>query len=133
MNIVIFSYTQKGCETAKKVQDLLFQEECMCFTTERLAGPNPGFSALSKPSSDLYRMMFDSKDLLIFVGATGIAVRSIAPFVKDKTTDPAVLCIDELGHFVISLLSGHIGKLHLAHILDVISVVIGVVVGDRCG
>ena len=128
MNIVIFSYTQKGCETAKKVQDLLFQEECVCFTTERLAGLNPGFSALSKPSSDLYRTMFDSKDLLIFVGATGIAVRSIAPFVKDKATDPAVLCIDELGRFVISLLSGHMGganeaALKIAEGLDAVPVI----------
>ncbi len=117
MNIVIFSYTQKGCETAKKVQDLLSFEECVCFTTERLAGRNPGFSVLTKPSSELYGTLFDSKDLLIFVGAAGIAVRSIAPFVKDKTTDPAVLCIDELGRFVISLLSGHIGGANEAALL----------------
>ena len=56
---------------------------------------------------------FDSEnggaDAVIFIGACGIAVRSIAPFVKSKKTDPAVLVADECGKFVISLLSGHLG------------------------
>ena len=46
---------------------------------------------------------------MVFVGSCGIAVRKIAPYVHDKRTDPAVLCVDELGTFVIPLLSGHIG------------------------
>ena len=48
-------------------------------------------------------------DAFIFIGAMGICVRTIAPFIKDKHQDPAVVCIDSLGQNVISVLSGHVG------------------------
>ena len=48
-------------------------------------------------------------DAFVFIGAMGICVRTIAPYIDDKHTDPAVVCIDSFGLNVISVLSGHIG------------------------
>ncbi len=53
--------------------------------------------------------IFQSYHGIIFISAAGIAVRMISPYIKNKKTDPAVLVIDDLGRFTISLLSGHIG------------------------
>ncbi|MBQ6189270.1 MAG: precorrin-4 C(11)-methyltransferase [Bacteroidaceae bacterium] len=49
------------------------------------------------------------QDAFVFIGAMGICIRTIAPYIKDKHEDPAVVCIDSLGQNVISVLSGHIG------------------------
>lgn len=48
-------------------------------------------------------------DAFVFIGALGICVRTIAPYIKDKHEDPAVVCVDTLGHHVVSVLSGHVG------------------------
>ena len=48
-------------------------------------------------------------DAFVFIGAMGICVRTIAPYIKDKHEDPAVVCVDSIGQNAISVLSGHIG------------------------
>ena len=52
---------------------------------------------------------WQKQDAFIFIGAMGICIRTIAPFVNDKHEDPAVVCVDSLGLNAISVLSGHIG------------------------
>lgn len=52
---------------------------------------------------------FASSSSIVFIGAMGICVRSIAPYIQDKHTDPAVVCIDSTGRYVVSVLSGHVG------------------------
>lgn len=58
---------------------------------------------------DCLKNIFDNSSALVFIGAMGICVRSIAPYIKDKHTDPAIINIDSTGQYAISVLSGHIG------------------------
>ncbi|MBI5327815.1 MAG: cobalt-precorrin 5A hydrolase [Deltaproteobacteria bacterium] len=55
------------------------------------------------------KLAFKKYDGLIFIMAAGIVVRTIAPLLKNKAEDPAVVVMDEKGRYVISLLSGHLG------------------------
>ncbi len=57
----------------------------------------------------LVRKKFKESDAIVFIGACGIAVRAVAPYVKDKLLDSAVVVMDEKGRYAIPLLSGHIG------------------------
>ncbi len=77
--------------------------------SSRERGSGDGLEPLQGSLRQWTEDAFAGYDALVYVGATGIAVRSIAPFLRSKTSDPAVLCVDELGKFVIPLVSGHIG------------------------
>jgi len=67
------------------------------------------FPAARSVSRDSVAANWKQFDAFVFIGALGICVRTIAPFIKDKHEDPAVVCIDSLGKNVISVLSGHVG------------------------
>lgn len=75
---------------------------------EKLAGYYPE-ADIKKYSSRFSSRLWKKNNILIFVMATGIVIRTIAPYMKDKRSDPAVIVMDETGKYVISLLSGHLG------------------------
>ena len=103
MNALIFAFTRRGIDTARRVREAVGGEIRVPRRLE--AGDCPAYAG---SLSDCVGAGFD-RDALVFVGAAGIAVRAVAPFVSDKLSDPAVLCLDERGQFVVPLLSGHIG------------------------
>jgi len=74
---------------------------------ERILASYPEAKIL--PFGSFSKEFFHESSSLVFIGAMGICVRSIAPFAEDKHTDPAVVCIDSTGKYVIPVLSGHIG------------------------
>ena len=110
MKLAAVSFTENGSRLNQGIRDLLEREgvEVAAYTKERYA-EKYGLIPLVTSLHDWTADMFDEKDALLFIGASGIAVRSIAPFVADKRKDPAVVVMDEKGQFVISLLSGHLG------------------------
>ena len=109
MTIWLLSYTARGRALAARVADILKSEGhgCRTFALPKFCGA--GDEPLTLSAADWAGQGFAQADALVFCCAAGIAVRAIAPHVRDKRTDPAVLVLDEGGTFVIPLLSGHLG------------------------
>ncbi|MBF0119620.1 MAG: cobalt-precorrin 5A hydrolase [Desulfobacterales bacterium] len=91
--IAVWAITQNGFKIAKKLTDNMSETYLISF--------NGLFETLSN--------CFNDYKGHIFIMSAGIVVRVIAPLIKHKTIDPAVVVVDEAGKFSISLLSGHIG------------------------
>lgn len=110
MKIALISFTRQGAKTCRAIADGLqaAQHECKAFALASFA-EEAGLATLNTDLKDWTKDAFAQQEALVFVGACGIAVRAIAPYVKSKTTDPAVVVVDEKGQYAISLLSGHLG------------------------
>ncbi len=94
MKAHVLAFTDRGFALAERIADYL------AGTAERCA---------EGCLIDWTEQAFTEGDALIYVGAVGIAVRAIAPFIRHKVCDPAVLVVDETGKFVVPILSGHLG------------------------
>ena len=105
----IFSFTQRGYALSNRLSLLFNGSEEIGPKEIKGGGLRRNVKAIFSRSKAKGANNGQSESALIFIGATGIAIRSIAPFLRDKTTDPAVIVIDERARFVISLLSGHLG------------------------
>ncbi len=62
-----------------------------------------------KSLTDITEKIFSDYGGVVFCAAVGIVVRVISPFIKNKHSDPAVVCVDTAGRYAISVLSGHEG------------------------
>lgn len=102
MRIGMFYFTEKGAELAVKVKESFSETEIVFFEGREK-------NRTEKSLSEWVGEAFERRDALLFIGACGIAVRSIARFIQNKLTDSPVLVMDEEGRFVIPVLSGHAG------------------------
>lgn len=112
MKIAVVAVTRQGFELAEKTAALLKKggrETTLYvpgkFSLLQTGGRHP----YRKPLRELFGDLFGEYQGIVCIMALGIVVRLIAPHLRSKTTDPAVVVMDELGHNVISVLSGHWG------------------------
>ena len=106
MKAAILSFTANGRKTAGKVRKALSAEDWLVAENVKCKEEADSYEgSLKEWTGEHWKV----SDVLIYVGAAGIAVRAVASFVVSKKEDPAVLVIDELGKYCIPILSGHIG------------------------
>jgi len=103
--VCVIAFTDSGLAVGRIIQNE-FQRSKL-YTTRETAWSKDVLKL--ENLDELLKDKFQRFDVWIFVGALGICVRSIAPYIQDKLTDPAVINIDEQGTFVQSVLSGHAG------------------------
>lgn len=112
MKTAIIAVSRDGLKTGKRLLDLYPQ--ATIYAPPRLLGSAvecelPFFNPLPDKFSRAIATIFNQYQLLIFISATAVAVRAIAPCLQGKDKDPAVVVIDDQARFAISLLSGHLG------------------------
>lgn len=106
MKVAIISVTKNGARLAGRLAGRLGCEaELYAKTGRGEAAAATAYDSLS----ELVGAICANYDGLIFIMAAGIVVRVIAPHIRDKRSDPAVVVMDETGQYAISLLSGHLG------------------------
>ena len=110
MRAAVFALTDGGAALAARLCAAL-DGEAQLYLPERLSGSTStaGHTAYFAHLSAAMTTAFSRYDALVCVMATGIVVRTLAPCVRSKLYDPAVLVFDEQGRHGISLLSGHVG------------------------
>ena len=120
MKVAVLALTPGGLVTARRICRLFSGSYLFCHP--RLRGRYKSASGKGKRDKGAFRTAYYGGDLqvfiarifkyfnaIIFVSATGIAVRLIAPCLRNKKTDPAIIAVDDTGRFAISLLGGHQG------------------------
>lgn len=125
----IISFTRAGSALNQKLCKELSNSEICCegYTMERYSEMFQ-LIALKVSLSEWTKNSFEECDSILYIGACGIAVRAIAPYIKDKFSDPAVISMDERGGYIIPLLSGHVGganelAIKIAHITGGVPVI----------
>ena len=106
MRCAVFTATPRGTKTALRVRASL---DASVDIFIKAGQEMPAEVRVYERLAPQVEVAFHQYDALIFIMATGIAVRMIAGSLKSKLEDPAVLVLDEEAQHVISLLSGHIG------------------------
>ncbi len=109
--VSIISFTKYGASLSLEFKDILIKHNCnvRLYTGKSSISCND-IENINCSLREWTGIHFEEDDIIIFTGACGIAVRSIAPFINSKCTDPAVLVADDMGINIISLLSGHLGR-----------------------
>ncbi len=107
MKICLFCFSESGASLAIRLCSEMNLERNQVHSIAKYADKY-GFTPHKSVCADV-GTLFENNDALVFIGACGIAVRSVAPYLKNKMVDPAVIVLDDQGRFVIPVLSGHIG------------------------